>query len=634
MKVKGLIGLLCAALLAGSAFSPVHAEGEQAYPSAYSMQELGLVTPVREQKDADLCWAFAAVACMENNALLHGLADQTLDLSEAQLAYAVYNNPQSPAAGLEGDRVSYLHEEKPWYSLGGDNAFAMTTLLKGYGPVMEADAPYAGIADALSENVAFHTRAFAVRDVYTYSGADRDGLKDAIMKFGGVTMRVRMEGTEVFAGKSDSLYIASSELTPDHEVCIVGWDDTYSKENFKGDKPSGDGAWLCKNSYGEKGDLKGYFWLSYEDAVSNSDANTCYAFDLTTTSQERETYQYDGGGSVVWKTVKAGANVYTARKTQRLTGIQVLNREDAVAATLTVYSDVDSANPTSGLQKCTQEVFFPKAGYTTVELKTPVLLAKGQKFSVCLNYKMPTQVGIDTDIYHATAFLSYDVTANPGESFFVTDGAEEWRDLTSLAEVDGKDRTLRLKAIAEPWQGNGEQKLNAPELEAEFEKEDTIWLNWSAVDKAEGYLLYGAAQGEEPVYLAEFECDEDEYEYEFRDAKPDKSYEFYLVAFANGYDLTESARVQVGFLLPPTGFSINQKDNGVVLRWNKVKTANQYVIYRKTNNGNYKKIAVTGNVRSYTDVSVIKGFTYFYRIRAKRDALLSDYSSHRKIRVR
>lgn len=80
-------------------------------------------------------------------------------------------------------------------------------------------------------------------------------------------------------------------FTPDksdanHVVTIVGWDDSYSKDNFAnstGKLPDGDGAWLVKNSWGsetesfpnvqvspwgivEDGVHTGYCWISYYDA--------------------------------------------------------------------------------------------------------------------------------------------------------------------------------------------------------------------------------------------------------------------------------------------------------------------------------------------------------------------------------
>lgn len=43
----------------------------------------------------------------------------------------------------------------------------------------------------------------------------------------------------------------SNGIQPNHAVCIVGYDDTYPKENFNADhQPQGDGAFIVKNSWG------------------------------------------------------------------------------------------------------------------------------------------------------------------------------------------------------------------------------------------------------------------------------------------------------------------------------------------------------------------------------------------------
>ena len=51
-----------------------------------------------------------------------------------------------------------------------------------------------------------------------------------------------------------------------HSITIVGWDDDFSKDNFRnGFKPEGNGAWLVKNSRGYQDIRSGYMWISYED---------------------------------------------------------------------------------------------------------------------------------------------------------------------------------------------------------------------------------------------------------------------------------------------------------------------------------------------------------------------------------
>ena len=52
-----------------------------------------------------------------------------------------------------------------------------------------------------------------------------------------------------YYNSSTYAYYCLIAFSTNHEVCIVGWDDNYPKSNFK-TQPSGDGAWLAKNSYG------------------------------------------------------------------------------------------------------------------------------------------------------------------------------------------------------------------------------------------------------------------------------------------------------------------------------------------------------------------------------------------------
>ena len=52
-------------------------------------------------------------------------------------------------------------------------------------------------------------------------------------------------------------------LWANHAICVVGWDDNYSKDNFNS-KPAGDGAFLIKNSWGS---TQSYFYISYYDTV-------------------------------------------------------------------------------------------------------------------------------------------------------------------------------------------------------------------------------------------------------------------------------------------------------------------------------------------------------------------------------
>ena len=57
-----------------------------------------------------------------------------------------------------------------------------------------------------------------------------------------------------------------------HAVTVIGWDDNYSKDNFKeGMKPQHDGAYILLNSWGEDWGNNGIFYISYEDKYIETD---------------------------------------------------------------------------------------------------------------------------------------------------------------------------------------------------------------------------------------------------------------------------------------------------------------------------------------------------------------------------
>lgn len=57
-----------------------------------------------------------------------------------------------------------------------------------------------------------------------------------------------------------------------HAVAIVGWDDSFSKENFNSECQSpNDGAWLCKNSWSSGWGNDCFLWMSYRLCYKNSE---------------------------------------------------------------------------------------------------------------------------------------------------------------------------------------------------------------------------------------------------------------------------------------------------------------------------------------------------------------------------
>ena len=118
-------------------------------------------------------------------------------------------------------------------------------------------------------------------------------MKKALMEYGAVATSIYWSSSNL-KGKN---YYYSGGATSNHAVVIVGWDDTYSRNNFK-TTPEGDGAWIIKNSWGTSGGDKGFYYVSYYDTrcAPVDKPYSTYTFVLNDTIKFDKNYQYDVPG--------------------------------------------------------------------------------------------------------------------------------------------------------------------------------------------------------------------------------------------------------------------------------------------------------------------------------------------------
>lgn len=216
-----------------------------------------------------------------------------------------------------------------------------------------------------------------------------------------------------------------------HGVTIVGWDDSYSRENFSNAEnrlPEGDGAWLVKNSWGaetedfpnegswgivEDGQHTGYFWLSYYDrSISTIES---FDFDLTDYSgTDEDTAEYYIGqydylpqmGCLVSATENkvSSANIFTAEADENIRTLSCATYVPDTTVTYSVYLLDDEAttptDPDHSEWVLTVQEAYRYAGYhrSTVEKEDWVAVSEGQRYAV-----VTTQQGSDGLYYQGVS---------------------------------------------------------------------------------------------------------------------------------------------------------------------------------------------------------------------------------------
>jgi C1A family cysteine protease len=357
-------------------------------PTYYNLVDLNQVTPVKDQEDEGNCWAFAAIGGLESNALK--AYNLYLDLSENNMKNIVSNT--SPFGWINNDPNS-----------GGNSEMRIGYLVSWLGPVSEDDDPYLDISTQsnLFDSVLHVQNILSLsRDNFT----DNDEIKKAIMKYGGVV-------SSIYSTHDVKQYYNRSVST-NHAIVIVGWNDTMEIPNAPGP-----GAWICKNSWGEKWGDGGYFYVSYYDtSCPYQGFLKVSAVIFNSTIKFEKNYQYDQTrndfinteSDTVWY-----KNIFNATNNELLAGASTYFEKDSYW-NLSVYVNNALKLITSG---------FSKSGYWTIELGEFIPLEIGDIFEIefeinCQNASVP--------ICEGKKFVNKFYTENI--SFISFDG-ENWTDL-------------------------------------------------------------------------------------------------------------------------------------------------------------------------------------------------------------
>ena len=354
-------------------------------PEKFDLRDYGYITPVKSQSDTGTCWAHAVMAAAESNMVMNGLADNTIDLSESHLVWFTQGQASTdindPLYG-DGESLGNTDLTNGAYDRGGNSQRARASLGRWSGVQLEENAPPVTDRPAVDESLRYTSYGYLVNSD-ALDASDHESIKQHLMTTGALYCSYYSDINKYSDGEYyREAYYNDDIYSTNHAVTIVGWDDNYSKDNFKSAVPPGDGAWIIKNSWDTWNHNNGYFYMSYYD-VSLDDITS---FEIADTSTYNNIYQYDGAMPDSYSYFSfssfTAANVFTAADNETISAAAFYTHEASVPYIISIYADVEDGNPTNGTLLTTQTGTIPYKGYHVVDLNEAVAVSKGTKFSV------------------------------------------------------------------------------------------------------------------------------------------------------------------------------------------------------------------------------------------------------------
>ena len=625
-----------------------HFEGTEVYDSSqdtitkrkgtfaakYDPRQTGMVTAIEDQGQYNTCWAFSTIAAIEGNILKKGYEDSSLNLSENHLAYFFYNRQTDKLGNTAGD--SNFNLGSTWAQNGGTlqgTALALTTwsgVVKETTSEDNSEGAYE--AKALSADQCYRSD-YRVKNVYFYN-YNVDTIKQAITDYGAVASGIYMD-IQYWNLKNGAYYCPLED--GNHAIAIVGWDDTYSRDNFKSSvKPSKDGAWLVKNSYGTTyqgsplGD-NGYMWVSYEDASLTE----IVAFDVERATESYDNnYQYDGTGNPMYCiTLPSGttyANVFKVKAAsgynEVLKAVSVDVMATDVSYNVQIYTGLTSASkPTSGKAVSKQSGQLVNAGYNRITLNTPVTLAAGEYYSVVITLygKNNAVPYLASDVSYMTSWIAFTSNVGKNQSFVKYDG--KWQDLGTLSK---NPANLRIKAYTDNTTEKTTYKLSKKTLGISKGSSAKLSLNItpSSVNRK---VTWSSSNKKVATVSSSGKIKAKSYGTATIKAK----------FVAGGSTKTLKCKVTVG----PSkvkSMSVKGGKKKLTITWKRSSAAQGYAIYySKNKNSGYKKLTTvkSGSTTKYTKSKMKKG-TYYVKmcpyIKQNGKTLYGSFTGAKKVTVK
>lgn len=344
--------------------------------TSYDGRKKGYITPVRDQGNTSLCWAYASVNAAEAYLMKYKIAEgrtaNSSILSPTQVGYAYHNRGQDPLGNTAAVSTgkNYLTEK-------GNPSYACALFSQWCGPVGE------NLSDNCNgwENSAY--RLLSAEKIKADNSdtniIERQKIKEGIKKFGAVTFSYNDLRECYYYNPSNETSVNSYP----HACTVIGWDDNIPKESFEPGGATQNGGWLIKNSYSSMP----YFYLSYDNS-----STYIYAFSFAGKERFDYNYFYDSDTvdfyAAAFRKPKSAAVIFEAKKgseqkKEYITAVNVGIEGENTSIRIKAYNNLTNIkNPESGDLYCEEVFNIDNSGYGTFELSNPMPVENGSLFSI------------------------------------------------------------------------------------------------------------------------------------------------------------------------------------------------------------------------------------------------------------